>query len=101
MPQALAGVLVKWGLSKLAATIIAHAITFASMFGLSQLFKPGRPKPEDGQIETRAAVGSRKKNWGIVHTSGQVSFEASKKREMHGTRWSHHLQGDEQNCGQE
>ena len=78
MPQAIAGVLVKWGLSKLAATIIAHVVTFAITFGLSQLFKPGRPKPEDGQIETREAVGSRRKHWGIVHTSGQVSFEASK-----------------------
>lgn len=35
---------------------------------------PPRPKPSDGQQVTRQSVGSRKRHYGIVHTSGQMTF---------------------------
>lgn len=79
MPQALATFLVSAGVSALAASVIATVVTIAVVVGLQAIFGPKRPKPSDGQQEVRAAVGSRRRHYGIVHTSGQLSFLESRE----------------------
>ena len=74
MPQALATFLISLGLSQLAAEIVATVVTIAVTVGISALMRPGTPKPSDGQQEVKQAVGSRLRSYGIVRSSGQVSF---------------------------
>lgn len=78
MPQALATFLVSLGLSTLAAEVVATAITIAVTVGISALLAPSRPKPSDGQQETKQAVGTRYRSYGIVHSSGQLTFLESR-----------------------
>lgn len=78
MPQALVGLLMQIGISQLAATAIATAITIGASMLLQSIFGPGRPKPSDQQQNIRVAVGSRKRHYGIVCTGGQETFIESR-----------------------
>lgn len=64
------------------AYVLAAAITVGFSVGANALinavFGPSRPSPSDGQVNTREAVGSRKRHYGIVHTGGQKTFEESR-----------------------
>lgn len=78
MPQAIAGFLIKLGVSKLIATIAAMVITVGIQIGtsalLSAIFGRNGQKPSDGQQNINEAVGSRFRRYGIVHSGGQRSF---------------------------
>lgn len=79
MPQAIAAAIVTAiGLTGVAATIATAVIAVGISVGLSALamavFGPASPKPSDGQQVSRQAVGSRTRHYGIVHTSGQLTF---------------------------
>lgn len=54
--------------------VIALGITWAAMSLITAVFGPSRPRPSDGQQVVRQAVGSRTRNYGIVHTGGTLSF---------------------------
>ena len=84
MPQAIALAIVGLvGLTGVAATLLTAAITIGLTAGLSALLRgvlgPSRAKPSDGQQESRASIGSRYRHYGIVHTSGQLSFFESRE----------------------
>lgn len=81
MPQAIAGAIIAaLGIPYAVgvATVLSAVITVGITAGLTALvgaiFAPERPKPSDGQQVVRKSVGSRKRNYGIVHTGGQQSF---------------------------
>lgn len=89
MPQALTiatAIFVSLGASGTIAAIGAYLLAGALVVGftaglnavLAAVFGPSRPKPSDGLIQTREAVGSRKRDIGIVHSSGQLTFEESR-----------------------
>lgn len=83
MPQAVGAALIKIGISKAVAMVIAKvlvnvAIAVGTSLLTNALFGRGRPKPSDGQQVIRQSVGSRKRHYGIVHTGGQLSFERSR-----------------------
>ena len=54
----------------LGAAIAAVGASYLS----KALFGQRMPKPSDGQQTTREAIGSRRRHYGIVHTSGQLTF---------------------------
>ncbi|WEK00588.1 MAG: hypothetical protein P0Y59_02535 [Candidatus Sphingomonas phytovorans] len=78
MPQAIAGFLIKLGVSKLIASIAAFVISVGIQVGasvlLNAIFGRGGAKPSDGQQNINEAVGSRFRRYGIVHSGGQRSF---------------------------
>lgn len=79
MPQAIAAAIVgAIGLTGAAAVVATAVIALGISVGLSVLaasiFAPGRPKPSDGQQQSRQSVGSRRRHYGIVHTAGQLTF---------------------------
>jgi hypothetical protein len=78
MPQALTAFLIKLGVSALAAQLITAAVTIGFTVLLNSIFGPSRPKPSDGQQTTRVSLGSRYRDYGIVHSGGQMSFLESK-----------------------
>ena len=89
MPPAIAAVtsaLVAAGLSATAAAIGAYVLVTAATIGFSAganalinaVFGPSRPAPSDGQIVSKESIGSRKRHYGIVHTSGQETFKESR-----------------------
>lgn len=60
MPQALAGVIVKLGVSKLVATIAANVIVAAATTAItSLLFKPSVPKPDTSERELKSPTPPR------------------------------------------
>lgn len=64
------------------AYVLAGVLVVGFAMGVNALtqalFGPSRPKPSDGLIETRQPVGSRRRNIGIVHSAGQLTFEESR-----------------------
>lgn len=83
MPTAIAGFLITTlGATGFAATLITAVVTIGFTVGtgllVNAIFGPGRPKPSDGQQETREAIGSRYRSYGIVHSSGQITFLESR-----------------------
>ncbi|WP_225205394.1 phage tail protein [Novosphingobium huizhouense] len=82
MPQAIAAFI--GGVAFAATTvgqIVGWLVLTAITTGLSALvtsvFGPARPKPSDGQLTARGSVESRRRNYGIVHTGGVLTFEES------------------------
>lgn len=60
MPQALAGVIIKLGVSKLVATIAANVIVAAATTAItSLLFKPSVPKPDSSERELKSPTPPR------------------------------------------
>jgi hypothetical protein len=83
MPTAIAGVIVgAIGVTGVAATVLTAVISFGITIGfnalLKEVFGPSKPKPSDGQLTARVAVGSRFRHYGIVRTGGQLSFYESR-----------------------
>lgn len=79
MPAAIAGAIVAAiGATGVVATVLTAVIAIGVTVGINSLvsaiFKPARSKPSDGQQVSRAAVGSRRRHYGIVHTAGQLTF---------------------------
>lgn len=83
MPMVIAAALVAAvGITGTVAAILTVAISIGLSAGFNSLvgsiFKPARAKPSDGQQVSRQSVGSRRRHYGIVHTSGQQSFFESR-----------------------
>jgi len=83
MPHAIAIFLLETVSASLAASATAVAITEALVtigltvganFLTQAIFGPSRPKPSDGQQLIRTSVGSRYRDYGIVSSSGQLTF---------------------------
>ncbi|MEP9402029.1 hypothetical protein [Sphingomonas sp. VNH70] len=84
MPQAIAGFLIAAvGATGAAAALITVVVAVGFAIGTNALigavFGGGQPKPTDGQQNVKAAIGSRRRHYGIVHTGGQLSFLESRR----------------------
>lgn len=82
MPQAIAAfIIAAVSATGVAAALITAVVSIAFTVGVSVLFNAlfarSRPKPSDGQINSRVAIGSRRRHYGIVHTGGQETFKES------------------------
>lgn len=82
MPAAIAAAIVKFVgakalLAKVLTAVIKVAVIAAATSLVQSIFMGGRPKPSDGQISVRGSVESRRRHYGIVHTSGVESFKES------------------------
>lgn len=81
MPTALGTALVTAiGVTGTAATVLGAAVGLGISVGLSALAGAivGKPKPSDGQLLERVAVGGRFRDYGIVHSGGQLTMEESR-----------------------
>lgn len=82
MPGAIAAAIIKFVgakalLAKVITAVVTVAFTAAANALVKAIFSGGRPKPDDGQILVRGSVESRRRGYGIIHTSGVLSFEES------------------------
>lgn len=83
MPKAVTKLIVTVGASLALTPLIGAGAAFAigAIAGTlvsTAIFGSGRPKPSDGQVNFDAAVGSRTRHYGIVHTGGQRTFGESR-----------------------
>jgi hypothetical protein len=83
MPQFLAGLAAVAAnfIGAFGASLLTAAISIGVSAGINALlgavFGSGRGKPSDGQVTVRGSVESRRRNYGIVHSGGVLTFEES------------------------